>query len=112
MSKAGSNESMYEGRNASVRTSSKRGNGGDGKSSLRLERLPKLDKGVCPMMSAYLGTRAHCLGVPCRMWVDSQHLKYLMKDIKGDCGYKLLSLYAGFELDRIMRYDKTMGDMV
>jgi len=46
------------------------------------------------------------------MWVDSQHLKYLMKDIKGDCGYKLLSLYAGFELDRIMRYDKTMGDMV
>lgn len=108
-----SKQPLYEGKDDERGTGNRRRDGRGKESTGNMERLPACDKGLCPMISAYTGEPACCLGSLCRMWVESEHLNYLMgkKGIEGDCGYKLLSLYAGFELDRMMRYDEIMEDV-
>jgi len=107
-----SDKPVYAGRHAIGKPGAGREVGRDKKAPERMERLYAVEERLCPMISAYTGMSCACITGHCRMWVDSEHLKYLMSNVKGDCGYRLLSLYAGFELDRIARYDSEMRDVV
>ncbi len=54
---------------------------------------------MCPIISAHIGQRADCIFGGCTMWVDPDHG---MKT--GNCGFKLLSVFAQIEIARIMDY--------
>lgn len=57
-------------------------------------------RGVCPIMSAHTGGVLEFMGDPCNMYIRSG-TNGLNEDA---CGFRLLSLYATFEMGRINRY--------
>jgi len=65
------------------------------------EKAPKGGSGgraFCPIITAHTGSPTKCIEGVCKMWV--QELQYY-KD--GDCGFRLISMYAGFEIERMTR---------
>jgi len=54
---------------------------------------------MCPIISAHIGQRADCIFGGCTMWVDPAHGMKM-----GNCGFKLLSVFAQIEIARIMDY--------
>lgn len=65
----------------------------------------KPKKVICPTISAQVGEKVYCMGEGCSMWIgDDEKLTYGLKNIRHDCGFKLLALYAAVETDRMLRY--------
>jgi hypothetical protein len=73
----------------------------DGKVSVqaeKFERRSKEGKGLCPILSGQEGGVVMCVGDMCRLHCSQQEFTPGKED--GECGFKVLSLYAGFELGR------------
>lgn len=52
---------------------------------------------ACPIIRLDHGVSA-CLGENCALWIPD------MDELPGDCGFKFLSMFARFEIARMMRY--------